>query len=459
MNPTSAHEGRAILAVTCAAAFLFFNSFGSIGVALPMIQRQFGNPLSEIQWVVLMGVVTVSSLSFCFGRAGGIFGQRRIYKIGVVLYALGAGLGAASTSFVALLAARAVMAVGLAMALPMSTAILASSFAPERRGRALGIFASAIAIGRMTGPAIGGVLLETGGWTWIFWMNCIVGFVVAAWVIRLFRGPGEQHREPFDVWGSIALLIAYPSLLVGLTVGINLGWGWAAFWFVLGVIGLASFLWIELHTVKPLVDIRMFRRPMLAGALASSVLSHVIHNPIALAAPLYLQNVLGASAMTSGLLLAVLPLGTAVASALGGRLADRAEATSVAIGGLAMIAVGIGAYAALAENSPLLLVGAVLGLLGMGIGFFTPANQKSAFAAVGHEDYGVLGAMLSSFGTAAGTIGTTVAVALMEIDGGTALWKDAAIFAAAQRFAFSWLALVGVAGVALSLRQIIGKNA
>jgi len=79
-------EQQAILTVTCLAAFLFFNSFGSIGVALPMIQKQFGNSLSAVQWVSLMGVVTISSLSFCFGRAGSIFGQRRLYKIGVALY-------------------------------------------------------------------------------------------------------------------------------------------------------------------------------------------------------------------------------------------------------------------------------------------------------------------------------------------------------------------------------------
>jgi len=120
--PTAAElsrsEERAILWVTCLAAFLFFSSFGSSGMALPAIQSEFGNSLSELQWVTLMGVVTISSLSFCFGRAGGIFGQRRLYKIGVVLYTVGAGLGAISTSFRQLLSARAVMAIALAMALP-----------------------------------------------------------------------------------------------------------------------------------------------------------------------------------------------------------------------------------------------------------------------------------------------------------------------------------------------------
>ena len=459
LNTRSQHfsrtEERAILTVTCLAAFLFFNSFGSIGVALPMIQKQFGNSLSEIQWVVLMGVVTISSLSFCFGRAGGIFGQRRLYKIGVALYALGAGLGAISTSFLQLLAARGVMAVGLAMALPMSTAILATSFDSQRRGRVLGMFASAIAVGRMTGPAIGGLLLQFGGWTWIFWMNCIVGLVVTVAVLKIFRGPGEQRRETFDIWGAMALLVGYPSLLIALTYGAQLGWMWSMGWSAAAVAGIASFIWIELHTTKPLVDIKMFRRPMLAGALGAVVLSHMVYNPIALSAPLYLQNVLGASAVISGLLLAVLPLSTAIVSPLGGRLADRIDAATVAVIGLALIVGGIAAYSALASDSEIIVVAAVLALLGAGVGLFTPANQKVAFAAVGHEDYGVLGAMLSSFGTAAGTIGTTITVALMEIDAGGELWAKAAVFAEAQQFAFMWLALAGLAGVAVSLRSVL----
>ena len=272
-NPAALKRGdeRAILIVTCLAAFLFFNSFGSISVALPTIQKQFGNSLSEIQWITLMGVVTISSLSFCFGRAGGRFGQRRLYKLGVVLYAVGASLGALSNSFVQLLLARAVMAVGLAMALPMSTAILAVSFAPARRGQALGLFASAIAVGRMTGPAIGGFLLQLGGWQWIFWMNGIVGFFVSAAVVKIFRGPGKQSREPFDGAGAVALLVGYPALLIGLTMGSNMGWTSQQVLgsFVLAAIGLFGFVWIELRAVRPLVDIAMFKRGMLEIGRAS----------------------------------------------------------------------------------------------------------------------------------------------------------------------------------------------
>ena len=445
-------EERAILTVTCLAAFLFFNSFGSIGVALPTIQKQFGNSLAEIQWIILMGVVTISSLSFCFGRAGGIFGQKRLYKGGVVLYSVGAGLGALSTSFAQLLAARGVMAVGLAMALPMSTAILATSFTAGRRGQVLGMFASAVAIGRMTGPTIGGVLLEAGGWTWIFWMNFIVGAGVSVAVIKIFRGSGERRSESFDLWGSVALLIGYPALLIALTFGTKLGWSDKSVLvaFAAAAMGLAGFVGIELRAARPLIDVRLFRRKMLTAALVALAISHLIYHPIALCAPLYLQNVLGASAFMSGMILAALPLSTAFASLLSGRLADRYDAALVGSIGLATIVAGIAAYSLLAVDSGLWTVATVLALLGAGIGFFTPANQKVAFAAIDRDDYAVLAAMLSSFGTAAGTIGTTLTVALMEYAGGGELWVHPAALADAQSFAFACLIPIGVLALWIS---------
>lgn len=447
-------EERAILLVTCLAAFLFFNSFGSISVALPTIQKQFGNSLAEIQWVTLMGVVTISSLSFCFGRAGGILGQRRLYKIGLALYSAGAGLGALAFSFRQLLFARAVMALGLAMALPMSTALLAGSFAAERRGRALGTFASAVAVGRMTGPTVGGFLLQLGGWTWIFWMNFVVGFAVTLAVVKIFRGAGERRPEKFDTAGSLTLLIGYPALLIGLSFGARLGWSslWVIGWFALAAIGLASFIAVELRALKPLIDLRIFRSRALSAAMIALILSHMVYNPVALTSPLYLQNVLGASALAAGFLLALMPLSTALASPLSGRLADRFDAASVTTIGVALIVAAIAAYAGLGVHSHFAAVGAVLALLGAGVGFFTPANQKLAFASVAKEDYGVLAAMLSSFGTAAGTIGTTLAVALMELAGHDALWRSPAVFAGAQQFAFAWLVPIGLLAIVISLR-------
>jgi len=451
----SRSEERAILIVTCAAAFLFFNSFGSIGVALPAIQKQFGNTLAEIQWVSLMGVVTISSLSFCFGRAGEILGRRRLYKAGVALYAAGAGVGALANSFPQLLSARAVMAVGLAMALPVSTAILAASFDAERRGRVLGLFASAIAVGRMTGPTVGGLLLEVGGWPSIFWMNFLIGFGVAGAVMKIFRGSGARRTESFDFFGSLVLLVGYPALLLGLTFAADQGWRSLRVigCFAIAAVALPGFFWIEKRVHRPLIDVTIFRRRKLSAALLAVALGNVIHYPLALCAPLFLQNALGASAAAAGLMLAVLPLSTALASPISGRLADRFNAATVAASGLLIIVIGISGYARLQADATYFLIIIALACVGIGIGIFTPANQTAAFSAVQQEDYGVLAAMLSSFGTAAGTVGTAVAAALMESAEGPKLWTDAGSFAAAQQFAFTCLAPIGILALVATLKS------
>jgi MFS family permease len=304
----------------------------------------------------------------------------------------------------------------------------------------------------MTGPTVGGFLMQLGGWPWIFWMNAIVGFAVTAAVALIFKGPGEQRREPFDFYGSAALLIGYPALLVALTFGAKTAWTSpeVLLAFGVGVIGIASFVRIELHTAKPLVDLALFRRRTLTGALISAVLCQLIYSPITLCAPLYLQNVLGASAMTAGFLLAILPLSTAIASPLSGRLADRFEASKVSGFGVIAIALAIGFYSRLHANASFTAAAVVLALLGAGIGVFTPANQKVAFASVTQQDFGLLAAMLSSFGTAAGTVGTTITVALMESDGGARLWSAPETLARAQQFAFACLLPLGLLAIVIA---------
>jgi len=447
-------EERGVLLVTCLAAFLFFNSFGSISVALPIIQRQFGNSLAEIQWISLMGVVTISSLSLCFGRAGDLWGRRRIFKLGVVLYTLGSGLGSLSTSFVLLLSSRGVMAVGLAMAVPMSAAILASSSSPERRGQALGVFAAAVAVGRAAGPTIGGLLLHLWGWPAIFMMNFIVGLAVSCAVIRIFRGPGERRVGILDIWGSVSVLVGYPALLIGFTLAANSGWQWGrvGWWFVVAAAGLLGFVWIELSTESPLVDFRMLRRGSLSAALLSNLLITALYNPITICGPMYLHNVLSVTPLAIGILLSLLPLMTALASPLSGRWSDRIPPGGVATIGLVLILFGVLFYSRLGFQSTYIAVAIALGVIGMGIGVFTPANQKVAFASVGNEDYGVLSALLSSFATAAGTLGTTAAVALLELKMVGFEANDPLAFASAQRFAFAWLLPLGVLAVFVAFR-------
>jgi EmrB/QacA subfamily drug resistance transporter len=445
------------LAVICLGMFLFFNSFGSINVALPDIQREFGSSLAAIQWVSMMGLVMLSSLSFCFGRAGDLLGQRSLYRAGVLLYAAGAGLAALSTTFPHLLVFRGVMSVGLAMALPMSAAILASIYPPERRGRALGVLASAVAVGRTTGPTVGGFLLHLSSWRAIFLLNLAIGVAVSVAVFSVFKGREERRRGSFDFPGAFALMIGYPALLIALSLGANSGWVSTAtlFWAALGVVGLALFFHVERRAEKPLVDVALFKSRPLAAALLSLAFGSAAYAPINLTAPLFMQQALALSPLMIGFVMAALPVCTACASPVSGALADRFEPRSVAAAGLALILSGICVYAALGVGSGAWSVAIALMLIGAGTGFFIPANQKAVFATAASEDYGILSAMLASFGTAASTLGTTLTVALIEtVMAGTGASTPAS-FAAAQSFAFFMLA--PLAALALSV-TLIGRR-
>lgn len=445
------------LAVVCLGAFLFFNSFGSLNVALPHIQAEFGTSLAAIQWVSMMGLVMLSSLSFCFGRAGDLIGQRTLYRAGVVLYAAGAGLAALSAAFSQLLFFRWVMSVGLAMALPMSAAILAAVYPPERRGRALGVFASAIAVGRATGPTVGGFLLHFAGWRAIFFLNCIIGVAVSAAVFTVFRERDERKRGGFDFPGAVALMIGYPSLLIGLSIGASAGWTRVTtlVWLAVGAVGLTAFYLIEQRAKNPLIEPALFRSRPLTAALVSLAAASAAYAPINLSAPIFMQQALGLEPLIVGFAMAALPVCTAVASPLSGALADRFEPRSIAAAGVALILAGIAVYALLGVDAGPFSVAVALMLIGAGTGFFIPANQKAAFGAAPSEDYGILSAMLSSIGTAASTLGTTAAVALIESRMPEPDGFSPAAFAAAQSFAFAMM--MPLAAVAL-VSAVVGRR-
>ncbi|MBI2358364.1 MAG: MFS transporter [Deltaproteobacteria bacterium] len=448
-------EELRVLIIICLGSFFHVQSFGSINVSLPAIQKEFGAGLAAIQWVGMMGVVMLSSLSLCFGRAGDLIGRKKIFKMGLALYALGAGLAAFSASFPQLLFFRSVMAVGLAMAAPMAAAIIASTSSPETRGRALGMLASAMAVGRTTGPTIGGFILYLWDWRAVFVANCLFGTATCVTLFGLLKGKEERRREPFDFWGALFLMIGYPSVLIGLSLGAKSGWESAeiSLWFALAAAGLASFVWRESRAEIPLMNLSYFSNLSLSTAISSFALASAVQQPIPIFGPLYMQNVLRSSPLAVGLVMATLPLATVVFSPLSGRLADRVDSRWVAALGLGFVFLGIIFYARLGVDSTHLRVALALAFLGAGIGLFIPANQKVAFSAVHSQDYGVLSAMLTSFGTATGTLGTTVAVALAEASRRTRDIEDAAGFAYDQQFAFSSLLPLAAIAVLITLQS------
>jgi EmrB/QacA subfamily drug resistance transporter len=445
-------ELRALI-VVCLGTFFHMQSVGSISVLLPAIQKEFDTSLAAVQWIGLMGAITLSSLSLGSGRAGDRFGRRMIFKIGLSLYAVGAGLAAIAESFPQLLVFRCFMAFGLALAAPLAGAIIASIHTHDSRGQALGWLAAAVALGRTTGPTIGGMILQFWGWRAVFLANCIFGIATCLTLFLVLKGSEERRAVAFDYPGAVLWMIGFPSLLIGLTLGTRFGWQGLemVFWLGLAAAGILSFAWRELRAAAPLMDLRYFRRAALLRSMLSLVLATLVFYPVSIFGPLYLLNVIGTSPLSAGLAMASLPLCTTLLSPVSGRLADRFNSRRVAIFGLCFILLGVFLYARLGAISHPVWIIVVLCILGAGIGLFVPANEKTAFSTVSSQDYGMVSAMLMAFGTGSGALGTTVAVALAELARNSRIGGDPAAFAYDQQFAFSWLLPLAALAVLVTL--------
>jgi MFS family permease len=319
------------------------------------------------------------------------------------------------------------------------------------------LLAASIALGRTTGPTIGGFILHVWGWRVVFLANCLFGIATCVTLFLIFKGKEERRQVSVDFLGVLSLIVGFPSLLIALTAGTRFGWDASeiVLWLGLAATGMISFVWRESQAKAPLMNLSYFRSLPFLRSMLSIVLATLAFYPVAIFGPLYLLNVIGASPLVAGLAMAVLPLSSTFFSPLSGRLADRSDPRWVAVLGLCVILSGVFFYARLGEDSTLIWIVFVLAILGAGIGLFIPANEKTAFSTVPSRDYGMLSAMLTAFATGSGALGTTIAVALAEASRKNRIGGDVAGFAYDQQFAFTILLPLAALAVLITM---VGKR-
>jgi predicted MFS family arabinose efflux permease len=335
------------------------------------------------------------------------------------------------------------------MSNPLAGAIIAATVAPERRGQAVGMFASFQAAGMLTGPTFGGILLDLFNWRAIFVAYSSIGVVLCVMQYFLLKGNEERRHEAFDYLGAVLLLFGYPSLLIALSLGPSEGWGapFTLFWFAVAVLGLSSFALRELKFEKPIFHFRFFRNASFCVAMFTLVVASFVQSPVTLFSPIYLKKVLELDGFEVGLVMMSLPISTLIAGPIGGRLADRYDARAIAGVGALITLCAVLMYAQLGVEGPLLLAVAALVLVGLGAGFFRPANQVAVYANADRADYGALTAMLVLIQSLAGTLGTTILIAVSE---SRAAADTARAFTDGQRFAFTLLIPLLAASVIVS---------
>lgn len=411
MAPIRTPAARSVLIAMVLALGTLTIDATIVRVALPAIQRDLDISDVAQQWVVNAYLLTLGIFVVAGGRLGDLLGRRRVFFAGLGLFTAASVASGLAPSGGVLLAARAVQGIGAAIMMPGCTAIVTDAYAGPHLGRAMGIMAGTAAAGLSIGPLLGGLLIEVLSWRWIFFVNVPIALVAAVLTVRAVPESRRPDAPPIDGRGLALLGFGLGALTLGVMQAQVWGWGAAAtIGLVLaGAAGLTAFTAAELRAPVPLVDVRMLRRRAFAAANAIGFTAQFVITGLVVLLALYLQNVLGHSALIAGVMLLPLTLPVLVSSPIAGRLADKIAVRTVVGTGMTLLAVGtfaIGAAARAGSYWPML---PALVIVGAGFAAVLTSMTTAIMAAAPGEDRG----MVSGVYTTARDIGASLGVAVM----------------------------------------------
>ena len=394
MNRNSTQAGVVFIVVTL-SAFLAPFMASALNVALPVIGREFSIDAVLLGWIATSYILAAAMFLLPFGRIGDLWGRKRVFLLGMIVYAAGSLFSAIAPSAAMLILTRIVSGVGAAMGFATGTAILVSVVAPARRGAALGWNVAAVYIGLAMGPFLGGVITHNLGWRWIFVINAGVGAAVAGLIGWKVTGEWNEARGGrFDAVGSLIYCVTLPVFMFGLS---SVSKPHGAGLVVAGLIGLAAFVRWELRARSPVFDVAAFvRNSVFAFSNAAALINYSATAAVSFLLSLYLQYAKDLTAQQAGLVLVAQPVVMALFSPVAGRLSDRLEAGKLASAGMALTVAGLVVFCFLREGSSLWHVISGLVVLGFGFALFSSPNINAVMSSVDRTQYGIASSTLAT---------------------------------------------------------------
>ncbi len=382
-----------------------------VNVALPTLVREFNSNFPTVQWVVLAYLLTLATLMLSVGRLGDMVGKKGLYGTGFAIFTVGSACCGWAPSISWLIAFRVLQAIGATMMTSLGMAIVTEAFPPSQRGMALGISGSIVSIGTISGPVLGGILIDALSWHWIFFVNLPIG-ILGIFLVSLFVPKLQPQKDQrFDGLGAILLFLSVLSFLLALTFGQQIGFseirilllfcGWVLFLFL--------FLIQERIKDQPMIDLRFFKNPRFSIGLISGFGVFIALAGTTILMPFYLENVLGFEPKSVGLLMATVPGLLGIFAPISGFLSDRVGSRPITLLGLLVLLLGYSAVSTL--NSKTSILGYVLRFLpiGIGMGIFQSPNNSAIMGSMTSTRLGVASGMLAL----TRTLGQTTGIALL----------------------------------------------
>lgn len=356
-----------------------------VNISFPRLTQVFNTEPSVVLWVSVAYLLVSVSLVFIFGKIGDYYGRKRVYTVGFAVFTLGLVLCTFAQSIVQLIMARVVQAVGAAMTVALGTAIITAVFPPQERGKALGISGATVSAGLLSGPVLGGVLVDLFDWQAIFYVTipvALIGMVMA--IICLKEQKVSQGKFQFDWLGAVTLSAGLAFLLLFFNLGGKtsfsepevVAFGTAA------MILLAVFIIVERKAAQPILDLKLFRNRLFAAGNISLLIMFLALSANTLLMPFYLIDGLEYDASQAGLLFASVSVSALVVGPISGWLSDKIGYRLLCTAGITLMAGGLFWLSRLGINANVTDILPRLVLIGVGSGLFSSPNNSSIMGSV-----------------------------------------------------------------------------
>lgn len=388
-----------VLIVVCVAVFMLLLDITVVNVALPDIDKELRTSFTDLQWVVDAYALTLAATMLNAGSLGDMLGRKRVFLVAIALFTAASALCGAAQSPLWLILARAAQGIGGAGMFAVSLAIISQEFHGRERGTAFGIWGATVGMAVAIGPLVGGALTTYVGWRWIFFVNVPIGAVSVAGGLRELHETRDEGHGGFDLPGLLTLTAGLFALIVGLFRGNDWGWssGRIVGLFAAAAVLLGAFAVVELRQASPMFDFRLFKVPTFSGAQITAFAMSSGMFAQFLFIPLYVENVLGYSAVATGVRFLPLSLVSFVVAPIAGRLSARIPVRFLLGGGLAVIGVALLLMSGIELGSgwTTLLPGFVVG--GVGIGLVNAPLASTAVSVVEPRRAGMASGINNTF--------------------------------------------------------------
>jgi EmrB/QacA subfamily drug resistance transporter len=388
------------LSVTTIGALMAAIDSTIVILALPDMMVKLHADLVEMVWVIMAYILISTVFLLTFGRVADMLGRVRMYNLGFVVFTVGSALCGLSQNATQLILFRLVQGAGAALLMVNSPAILTEAFPPDERGRALGINGITWALGGIVGPLLGGLILSTASWRWIFYINVPIGIIGTLWGYRALHEISKPRQgERFDTIGAVTFSLGLVSLLLALNLGIDFGWTSLPILalFVLFLIMLVLFFAWERRALNPVLDLSLFQNRVYNFSVLAAMLQSLAMFAVDFLIVFYLQGVRGYSPLTAALLLIPLPLVSAVVGPLSGLLADHIGARIPAtIAVLVQAGALVWFITFLSPTTSYWQIAVGLALMGLGGGMFWSPNTSAAMNSAPLPRLGIASATLAT---------------------------------------------------------------